>query len=313
MNIYKNVSESSDLEPIYNDWLTGEHVESQFRDYSYYHPSDLGYCIRKSVMMKMGYEGVYYTLPRLQRIFENGHGTHARYQEHFSRMGILYGRWECNNCYHVMGKEELLGIPRPSSCEKCNNPKTKTVYDNNGNCIFGPYALFTYQELPVEDKKMGVKGHTDGVVKIKNGFHVVDFKTCSQSGFSEVSISCLPMEAHVYQINIYMHLLGLDRGILLYENRNDLKIKEFLLFKDNEIIAEVIKRIIIGEKSIANGVIPDIPGHLMSNSFACAGYPGCPPCPFYGRCFPEQYKLAQDTEPKYKDFVRTKAAAENEA
>jgi hypothetical protein len=313
MNVYRNVSEANILEPMYDKWLTTSHIQGQFRDYSYYHPSDLGYCIRKSVMMKLGYDGEFYTLPRLQRIFENGHGTHARYQEHFSKMGIIMGRWECSNCHFVLGKETKLGITRPSDCPNCHNPRTKTVTDNKGNIVFGPYPLFEYKELPViSDNLCGVKGHTDGVVNINGTLHVVDFKTCSQSGFTEVTSRNYPMEAHVFQINIYMYILGVDRGILLYENRNDLRMREFLLFKDNEIMAEVVKRIIMGEKAIKEGCIPDIPANLTPQSFSCCGYPGCPPCPFYHYCFPEQAAMAKQYESKYKEFIKTSHAIDED-
>ena len=301
----KHISHSTGLIDQYEKWLVSDHLDYQYRDYSYYHPSDLGYCIRKAVMMKVGFEGEYYTLPRLQRIFENGHSTHARFQEHFSRMGIIYGRWKCYNCHKIMGNGVLQGFPRPSKCEFCSDPKMQKVYDNKGKLLYGPYPLFEYRELPVEHDKMKVKGHTDGILQLDKSLYVIDFKTCSQAAFNDVVATNCPMEAHIFQVNIYMYVLGVENGIILYENRNDLRMKEFRLYKDSEVMAEVLKRIILAEKCLAEGTIPPIPDKLNASAFACAGYPGCPPCPFFHRCFVAEAELAKKREGKYLDFVKT--------
>ena len=289
---------------MYDNWLTSGHLDGQYRDYSYFHPSDLGYCIRKAVLMKLDFPGRFYVMPRLQRIFENGHSTHARFQEHLGKMGVLYGNWICSNCEKVLGKESRIGIPRPSNCHYCKNPKTREVFDNKGNRIWGPEPIFHYKELRVENSVMDVKGHSDGVINIKGTNHVVDFKTCSQAAFNDVKIRNQPMEAHVFQINIYMYILQVDYGLLVYENRNDLRIKEFLLKKDPAVLKEVINRIKVAKAALENNTVPEIPLGLTDTSFACAGYPGCPPCPFFYHCHPAAAERAMQFEAKYQDFVQ---------
>jgi len=57
------------------------------RDHSKFHPSAIGYCSRKITYSMLGYEEEPVDTIT-QRIFENGHSMHARYEKWFEDMGI---------------------------------------------------------------------------------------------------------------------------------------------------------------------------------------------------------------------------------
>lgn len=61
----------------------------QFRQYTDFHPSSTNLCKRWAYLRFEGAEVEKKIPPRLQRIFDNGHDVHARYQRYFEEMGIL--------------------------------------------------------------------------------------------------------------------------------------------------------------------------------------------------------------------------------
>jgi CRISPR/Cas system-associated exonuclease Cas4 (RecB family) len=58
------------------------------RDQSYFHPSTVGYCPRKTTLERLGVAKPPYPI-KLQRVFENGHGVHARLQAELKAAGVL--------------------------------------------------------------------------------------------------------------------------------------------------------------------------------------------------------------------------------
>lgn len=326
MDIYKNIRVNDTITRIYDKWITTDHLNSQFRSYSLFHPSDIGYCLLKAVLMRMNFPGKFYTLPKMQRTFENGHSTHERLQRHLGEIGILQGRWKCYNCHSILGLEHPHGIKRPVGCDVCNKAlMRKAVIDDDGNIVSGPKVLFEYIELPVYDEKLEISGHTDGVLNINNNLFVIDFKTCSKSVYEELERKKVPMEAHIYQVNIYMYLLGINAGILFYENKNSLDIKEFLLVLDNDIINEFQRRVSYGIECYRNKTIPDIPEYLIPETddyrdlkFSCQGYPApfgsvkYPPCPFIYHCFSKQYEQMGGDKRMEQLYVKVNSRCDNE-
>jgi len=111
-------------------------------------------------------------------------------------------------------------------------------------------------------------GHCDGVWVCGNKRKVWELKTINSFIYKEVD-GVLP--PHRIQINLYMHLLGIKEGIVVYLNRDTGEVKEFeityssTLYKLTELKA---KRVI---SAYQQGLTPaDLPG----------GEPCDPYCPF---------------------------------
>lgn len=73
----------------------------------------------------------------------------------------------------------------------------------------------TYNEMPVELKSI----NTNGFVKLKN-----------------------PKPEHAIQIQLYLNMGHYDIGTVLYENKNDQKIKSFLVKRDEKIWNDILDR-----------------------------------------------------------------------
>src|SRR6056297_609162 len=105
---------------------------------------------------------------------------------------------------------------------------------------------------PQED----VGGRADAIVSVDNELYVVDFKTISHFSFSKLNE---PKSDHVKQVELYMHYFDIDKGVLLYEDKNNQAIKEFVLKYDEDIVQEVLDKFERLKDYIEKEEVPPIP------------------------------------------------------
>lgn len=222
---------------------------SEHRSYSVFHPSAFGKCLRKMQYQKYSSDGVIplpasNPEPRMIRIWDTGHSMHSRWAAYMEKLNILRGVWKCRNCSEITGDKEKLGIFRPSNCEKCQ-------------CSY-----WEYQEITVSDDSLNMYGHCDQVLdfsclneNFKNSNEaqeikdllswlpekpiIVDMKTIGKNQWNKID-----RQAHFYyivQLTIYLHILNLDMGIIIYERKDDSEVKMFRVERNDEIW-DVIQR-----------------------------------------------------------------------
>jgi len=198
-------------------------IENAKRDYSYFHPSEFHQCVRKLAYQYYGAEKKITIKPDTQRIFDNGHYMHVRFGKYFENIGVLHGNWKCNNplCGNTFGFSEKLGITKPTICDKCQN------------------TGFEYIEKQVENTEYMMRGHVDAILKIAGDMVVADYKSMHSNQFTRLSE---PLDKHIIQIEIYLWLLGLNSGILLYENKDNQKIKMFEVVYNQTLIDKILRR-----------------------------------------------------------------------
>ncbi len=284
-NVYKNVSETRNVTETYYDKLLATYRANQNRDHSYWHPSTVGSCGLKNLLDYYKLPGNNYTTMRSIQIFNEGHLIHSKFQRNLADVGVLYGWWECRSCKKIMGEEvKPYGITKPKNCSHCSS----------GNS-------FDYVEIRVSHKDLNIAGNTDGVIKLGEDypFQGIDFKSCSQYAFVDVienKNKNNPINYHVVQLNVYMWLLDLESGYILYENRNKMIHKEFYCKRDDDIIDKVVNQTRYLNELVKRRAVPSMNDpHLFTasevgpESMQCQGYPGFAPCHYYHKCFPRQF------------------------
>ena len=253
------------------------------RKFDIFHPSAWGYCLRKIVYQHYNEtENFYEKRPhevdcRFERIYDNGHGTHARWQRYLDGAGILRGAWKCINpcCGKVYGDDVPLGIFNPQRL------------DPKWSCPCGNTRSLEYQELSVSSgPRYNFEGHVDAVVDARGtpfatgiedlDLFVVDMKTMKGDLFSELEE---PKREHVIQVHIYMWLMNLKSSVILYESKDNQVIKEMFVPRDDALI-EKIKR----DSEWLLGVIkrrklPPRPEGVSPSRYPCKG------CEFLRICF----------------------------
>ena len=143
--------------------------------------------------------------PRIQRIFDNGNSVHTRY---------LNGYLKFLDC-------------RPLEVEIEKNGKTEWV-----ECV----------EKRFEDPELWLKGSPDALINnSEDGLdYVFELKSIKQEQFNKLA---RPMLEHIYQAYVYMYMTGIPRAVILYENKNNQDLKEFVIERDEKIMNKVLTKI----------------------------------------------------------------------
>jgi hypothetical protein len=159
---------------------------------------------------------------RTQVIFDVGHALHRWFQEqYFGPMERLKGTWVCRLCGAVT--DDVVMPARPHPCR-------------SGSCLIeiGKNRFWSFREPALENKEWGIIGHCDGIYVPFNtdiDEAVLEIKTAGPAFWQNPKA---PLRPNVFQINIYMWLLGLTRGVLLYVdkagvNKKGRPFKEFII------------------------------------------------------------------------------------
>lgn len=167
----------------------GFHVSSLFR-----------FCPVQWVLSRIAQKERYIPVGDRYR-WDVGHAMHRMIRHYLADMGVLKGRWLCENGHVADGGISL----KPSACAVCGEKK------------------FWYREIKMEvpvDKANKIVGSTDGIVVVNGedvGLEIKSVPPGALSGMRE------PYPYPVYQLRLYMHMLrvtgvspNLRRGIVLY-------------------------------------------------------------------------------------------------
>jgi hypothetical protein len=260
------------------------------RDNNHFHASSWNKCHRKAAYLyycakeyiKVDTAAVKID-PKLERIFDNGHYMHARWGSYLENCcEWLRGRWECSRCGTIHGEDEPLGCLRPEKCLSCFN----TAGVEKG--------VRVYKEVGFYEEETLWGGHVDAILDFRiikpelyNGRTdadcciIVDFKTMYDYGFKQLKE---PTEDHMIQMQIYLCLSGLNEGRFLYEDKDNQKVKEYVVKRDDELIKKErqkaidLKYLVTHTNSAGNHVLP--PRKYPSKSSV-----ECKRCEFRGDCW----------------------------
>ncbi len=98
------------------------------------------------------------------------------------------------------------------------------------------------EQVRVENKEMGVSGYADIVCTYKGEKEVLEVKSKHSGAFHwMVKKGEGANRHHIYQTWLYMHLLGIEKGSVLYWSKDDSVIVQFpVLLSDKKIESEVL-------------------------------------------------------------------------
>jgi hypothetical protein len=122
---------------------------------------------------------------------------------------------------------------------------------------FQEAGLLVMEEQTLYDEVNHIKARLDMVIEIKNVLYLVELKSAKSYSLKIMKDECSPDQEHQKQIQIYFHLLDymkndpqiythlqgrpINKGLLLYENKNDHKLLEFVVNRNNTLIKESLQ------------------------------------------------------------------------
>jgi hypothetical protein len=131
-----------------------------------------------------------------------------------------------------------------------DNPRLQRVADNGHGVheriqnYLKETGLLVDAEVPLKDDKYNICGHCDGIIRPlrdkEDDLGILEIKSMFDSGFRNLH---KPKSEHVGQISLYMFLLDLRWGCLLYENKNDQRLTEFFVPFDIGNVLPILDKI----------------------------------------------------------------------
>ena len=213
------------------------------RDMSYIHPSDIikeDWCgLAQYHAIKGNYVETRDKTPaRLASIFAEGHTIHAKWQNWFKEMGVLYGTW--------------------SDSTGTSWAVSKDIHKS-----------LRYTEVPLRSDKHMIRGHADGWIKGLDEDCLIEIKSVGSGGIrmeapaimaqSEDNVEKAwkniktPFRSHLLQGQVYLHLchLMVEEGLLLfapneivfiYELKANQEYKEFVVQYNPEFTKDIFDK-----------------------------------------------------------------------
>lgn len=252
------------------------HVLSKPKDMSrrtdVLHPSEMAsgeWCYRASYFQLKGHhplESNRTNSLRLQSVFAEGHGIHAKWQKWFQEMNCLYGKWYCKDC-----DEYFFG---------------------GSDCHEGPLE---YCEVPLFYEPLRISGHADGwlvnlgdplMLEVKSiGIGTIRWENpelvAQHSGNMEKIWADIkePFAKHITQVQIYMKLAELlelpdypREAVLIYENKASQDVKEFVVPKSDFAIAPMFEAAAMIMEAINTNTPPACNLDKWGGCSKCGGY-----------------------------------------
>jgi CRISPR/Cas system-associated exonuclease Cas4 (RecB family) len=105
---------------------------------------------------------------------------------------------------------------------------------------FKEMGILVDVDVDAEDEQLEIKGAADALVEIAGHERVVEIKSINKKGFSSLR---KPKRPHLFQLNAYMYCLGINQGIVVYENKDSQELREFNVGLDPGIVAEFTRKI----------------------------------------------------------------------
>lgn len=196
-------------------------------------------------------------------IFENGWRLHQRWQDLFFKCGHVV--------YSPVTSEQIAGLRHGTLIDrKPYAPELDlTHYDEERNLYFSP----------------------DAIIQFGPYRYVIEIKGIKQESYSELTSdveqacsACETVHKAREQANLYMHLLGLTRAILLIENKNTCDFKLYVIGYERERAQQYIDRIYSVKKYIA---LTKVYGRAKWPERVCASFTDAraKKCPMRTVCF----------------------------
>jgi hypothetical protein len=176
-------------------------------------------------------------------IFALGTGIHDAVQQRFLA-DILIGGWRCRGCSKPYGSQEEL-MARPKICDGMVwNTETQELErcpnHNYHEDVVSDWHLpgFEYREITIrQEEPFYIESHPDGflwrgkgsppdrVSPLHDNVELLEVKSISDSKFmwgtgdQTCGARIDPIHKHVVQIQTYLHIMGMERGRIMYINK----------------------------------------------------------------------------------------------
>jgi hypothetical protein len=141
-------------------------------------------------------------------------------------------------------------------------------------------GILKEREAAVVDPNRKINGRADGILHLEGEDVLLEIKTMNSFQFAKLY---KPLEHHEYQASLYADILGIDKILYLYVNKDSCELKEFLIKKNNPLLLEANEKIYLILDAVAN---LEPPGRVCSSKISKQALS----CGYCNHCFTEPIK-----------------------
>jgi CRISPR/Cas system-associated exonuclease Cas4 (RecB family) len=243
-----------------------------------------------------------FSVAKLEKALQDGYLLMGRESQHrqkksFAPSSIGYQHGTCPRYWHIAfsgahfeEKAEAWNVSVMGSGTAAHE-RIQTALKKSG--------ILESKELEIKSDNPPIFGYIDVVLNIDGERVVGEIKTTGADAFRYRATTGRPAPAHLYQILIYMKLMELDTGFLLYEDRDSLQVAVIVVSMD-EVHKEMVDDTFNWMEAVYNnwkagGEIPKAPWTRRNK--ACRG------CPVFDACWEKKLPVGSDSI-KAMDIVK---------
>lgn len=105
-------------------------------------------------------------------------------------------------------------------------------------------------EVKIPEQEI-VSGRADAILCLDSENYVLDIKSMNSMVFKKLTA---PKEENIYQLQLYLHFFKIKKGILLYIDKDQQQIKEFVINYDPALVSQLL----LGFEQLKSKVEKDI-------------------------------------------------------
>lgn len=169
------------------------------------------------------------------------------------RRGSFYPSSLGNPCDRALFIAFHIGMPSSEI-----SPQLNRIFDH-GNATqtryrkyFSKMGYLVDEEVVVKNSLPPISGRADFLLNIDGPLYVVELKTINKDGFTALDG---PKSDHATQLQIYLNMLSVPSGGVLYECKDNQEMKIFDLKRSESAWKNILKRC---EKIMDMGVMPSL-------------------------------------------------------
>jgi len=119
------------------------------------------------------------------------------------------------------------------------------------NALFS-IGLVRSSEISIPPQQI-ISGRADAILSLNNELYVLDIKSMNSMVFKGL---VEPKEENLYQVQLYLHFFNIQKGILLYVNKDTQELKEFIFEYDQILAKKLLVELYNLKAKIDSDIIP---------------------------------------------------------
>ena len=151
----------------------------------------------------------------------------------FAPSTLVYNHGECPRYWYLAfsgttfeDNSDAFGVANRTNGTKSHDRIQQALINSGITKVFQKEDKDTKQikdttEFEIKNENPPIFGYGDGIITWNNEEVVLEIKTVANEGFEYRKNTGKAKKDHIFQILIYMKILGYQRGIILYENKNN--------------------------------------------------------------------------------------------